>query len=232
MSDLTPQQKRQIQKQEFKRKFQKYWLVYVALICTSILSAISGFLLPSEAKDGIIKITVITFFAGIYYAAGFLTNGEGAAYFWFDKLTDHDPDNTKQIWIASIMLGVSVLTIVITASAAASFLAYAIGALSEFQIMPRWAQVWVVWAIPVLWVVNLAAGMAFRSLSDEAEAERIANAKIREIQQNISFNKANAKAEYWQKNAPDLARQLGELEAQDEIDNMKVHIKSKSRPNS
>lgn len=229
MNDLTPQQKRQLKKQEFRRKFQKYWLVYVALICTSVLSAISGFLLPSEALDGNIRITVITFLAGIYYAVGFLTNGEGATYFWFDKLTDHDPDNTKQIWIASFMLGVSVLTIVITSSAAASFLAYAIGALSEFQIMPRWAQAWVVWAIPVLWVVNLASGMVFRSMSDEAEAERIANAKIRSIQQQISFDKANAKAEYWKRNAPDLAKQLGEMEAEEEIEKARLGLK---RPNS
>lgn len=231
MSELTPQQKRQIKKQEFKRKFQKYWLVYVALICTSILSAISGLMLPADTSENKFDWSLIAIIAGFYYAVGFLSNGEGATYFWFDKLTDHDPDNAKQIWIASIMLGVSVLTIVITATAAASFLAYALGALSEFQIMPEWAQKWVVWSIPVLWVVNLTTGMVFRSVSDEAESERSANAKIRNIQQQINFKKADAKAEYWEKNAPDLAQRLGEMEAQEEIDNMQIHLKSKQRPN-
>lgn len=227
MSELTPQEKRQLRKQEFQRKFSRYWLVYVALICTSVLSAISGFLLPNESEQ--ITITYITALAGIYYAVGFLSNGEGAAYFWFDKLTDHDPDNNAQIWIASIMLGVSVLTIGVTSVAAGSFLAYALGALTEFQIMPVWAQKWVVWAIPALWVLHFSAGVAFRSLSDEAEAERQSKAKIRAITQNIAIKKADAKAEYWEKHAPDLAQKLGEMEAQSEIDKMRIGLKN--RPN-
>lgn len=229
MSDLTPQEKRLVKKQEFKRKFQKYWLVYVALSCTGVLSGISGFLLPNESEKGFWSFGVVGVLAGLYYTIGFLSNGEGAAYFWFEKLTDHDPDNNWQIGIASSMLVISVLTIGITTVAGASFLAYAMGALSDFQLMPVWAQRWVVWAIPVLWVIHFSAGVAFRSLSDEAEAERNANAKIREIMQKINFDKADAKAQYWKENAPDLARQLGELEAQNEIEKMKIGLKK--RPN-
>src|SRR3972149_2624709 len=115
---MTPEEKRLYNKIEWKRKYGKYWLVYLALIGTGTLSAISGFLLPANETQGVIQLTSISIFAGVYYAIGFLSNGEGAAYFWFDKLTDHDEDNTPQIWIASSMLGLSVITIAVTAVAA------------------------------------------------------------------------------------------------------------------
>lgn len=230
MTDMTPEQKRLYSKQEFKRKFGKYWLVYLALIGTGTLSGLSGFLLPAKVAGGVITFSVVSVLAGLYYAIGFLSNGEGAAYFWFDKLTDHDEDNTLQVWIASIMLGLSVITIAITAVAAGSFIAFIMGALPDFQVMPAWAQKWIVWTVPVFWVAHFTAGVAFKTLSDEAANERTVNAKIRNITQQINTDKANARADYWTAHAPDLARQLGEMEAQEEIRQYSLKLESKNTP--
>ncbi len=237
MTEMTPEQTRLYKRQEFKRKFGTYWLVYLALIGTGTLSAISGILLPAKSvtnTDGASTIifSLVSVLAGIYYAVGFLTNGEGAAYFWFDKLTDHDKDNTPQIWIAGSMLALSVVTIAVTSLAAGSFIAYIVGALSEFEIMPVWAQKWVVWTIPIFWVLHFTAGTLFKSLSDEAANERSANAKIRNITQQIVSDKAEARARYWQAHAPDLAKQLGEIEAQEEIRQYSLQLESKKNPTS
>ena len=227
MSEMTPEQERKYKEKEVKRKYGRYWLVYLALFGTATLSALSGFLLPAKVIDGNVQFTFMSVLAGIFYAVGFLTNGEGAAYFWFDKLTDHDKDNSKQVWTASIMLGLAVITILVTSVAAGSFIAFAMGALTDFQTLPSWAQQWVVYAIPLLWVLHFSAGTIFKSLSDEAANERSANAKIRNVTQKIVMEKADARAKYWEQHAPDLARKLGEMEAQEEIDDYTIKLESK-----
>jgi len=228
---MNPQEKRLYNKQEFKRKFGKYWLIYLALLGTATLSGISGLLLPVKGEADLFGYNIFTLLAGIYYAVGFLSNGEGAAYFWFDKLTDHDEDNATQVWIAGSMLGISVVTILVTSMAAGSFIAYVMGALSDFQILPSWAQAWVVWAIPFFWVTHFTAGTMFKAVSDEAANERTANAKIREITQKIIRDKADARARYWEEHAPDLARQMGEMEAQKEIRRYSATLGDKNHPN-
>ena len=216
MSDMTPQDKRTWRKLEFQRKFARFWLIYIALMGTAVLSGISGMLLPiAENQQNFFD--VITLATGLFYAIGFLSNGEGAAYFWFDKLTDHDEDNGWQVFVAVTMLVISVLTILMTTLAAGSFIAFFVGALTEFQVVPTWAQKWIVWAIPSLWVINFTAGTAFKALSDEAASERKSNAKIRQITQKIQSDKADARARYWEEHAPDLAQQLGAAEAEAEI---------------
>lgn len=232
MNEMTPEQKRNYNKQEFKRKYGRFWLVYLALFGTAVLSGISGILLPIQREGGMLEITFWTILAGLYYAAGFLTNGEGAAYFWFDKLVDHDKDNPAQQVIAYLMLGISVATVLTTALASASFIAYLMGALSQFTAIPAWAQKWIVGAIPIFWVAHLVMGMLFKALSDEAAAERDSRAKIREIQTRIQKDKADARAQYWQDKAPDVARQLGELEAQAEIENMTIQLNAKRQNNT
>jgi F0F1-type ATP synthase membrane subunit b/b' len=66
--------------------------------------------------------------------------------------------------------------------------------------------------------------MLFKTLSDEAEAEREVKRIIRDARQRIARDRANARAAYWQKQAPDIARRLGEQEAQAEIDAMTIKL--------
>jgi hypothetical protein len=224
--EMTPEQKRIFNKNEFKRKYSRFWLIYLALFGTGVLSGISGILLPIQTETGL-QITFWTVLAGFYYAIGFLTNGEGAAYFWFDKLVDHDKDNTTQQVIAVIMLAIAVATILTTALASASFIAYLMGALDQFKTIPAWAQTWIVSAIPIFWVANFVTGVLFKALSDESAAERDARSTVRNIQTEIVKQRENARADYWKEHAPRIAKELGELEAQEEIANMTIRLESK-----
>jgi len=225
MADLTPAQKRQEATNKFIRKYGQYWLVYAALTFTAVLSFTSGLILPFTPDEfGMFTITFGGVLAGLYYSLGFTTNGELAANYWFDKLTDHDKDNTPQKIIAGLMLAISIGVSLTTALAAAAQIAFLLGALAEFRQFPVWAQEWVVWSIPTMWTMNAVAGMAFKALSDEASAERDANAIIRTAKQEISKSRMDAKADYWRKNAPDIARKLGEMEAQAEIDAYAVRL--------
>lgn len=226
MTDLTPAQKRQEATNKFIRKYGQYWLVYAALTFTAVLSFTSGMILPFTPDEyGYFAITFGGVLAGLYYSIGFTTNGELAANYWFDKLTDHDKDNTPQKIVAGLMLTISIGVSLTTALAAAAQIAFLLGALAEFRQFPAWAQEWVVWSIPTMWTLNAVAGMAFKAWSDEASAERDANAIIRTAKQEISKSRMDAKADYWRKNAPDIARKLGEMEAQAEIEAYSIRLK-------
>lgn len=211
-------EKKLLARQRFER-FRKYWLVYLGLGGTAILSSLSGVLLAHapDPNTGVVSITPITIGASLFYLVGFLTTGEGAAYFWFDKLTDHDEDNTWQLVIAWLMLAVSVITVLVTSLAAGSFIAFWMGKLSAFRIMPIWAQEWVVWAIPALWVAHFVAGTIFRAISDEAKAERRALRVIREVQMEMRIEAARARAERVRREGPRVARQVGESLAEHDL---------------
>lgn len=225
MSEITVTQKRAMKRAEFQRKFGQYWYIYIALLGTAGLSSVSGLLLPFRPDEsGSIVLTVGGVFAAIYYTFGFLTTGEGATYFWFDKLTDHDPDNSTQKWIAGGMLSIAIITSLVTSMAAGAFIAFWLGLFSEFYIMPTWAQKWVVWAIPLMWVLHFVAGTVFRYVSEESEYEREANSIIREAKNQMTKEKEQAKANWWKEHAPELAQQLGEMEAQDELAAYKAKI--------
>jgi len=227
MTNLSPAQKRVDAMNEFSRKYGQHWLVYLTLIFTASLSFVSGLILPfTPDKSGFITISLGGVLTAIYYSVGFVTNGEGAANYWFDKLTDHDKDNTAQKVIAGLMLALSVGVSLVTALAAAAQIAFLLGVLTEFQSMPTWAQEWVVWSIPTMWTLHAVSGMAFKALSDEAAAERDANSVIRSAKQEITRARVDAKANYWKQHAPEVARQLGELEAQNEIDLFAVKLKA------
>ena len=227
-NELSISQKRAMKRAEFMRRFGQYWYVYAALAGTATLSFVSGLLMPFQPDvNGNIVITFGGVLAAFYYSIGFLTTGEGASYFWFDKLTDQDPDNGIQKAAAILMLSVSVVTSFVTALAAGSFIAFYLGVFNEFFIMPGWAQKWVVFAIPTMWVLHFVAGTVFRYVSEESEYEREAKSIIREAQNQMVKSKARAKAEYWKQNAPDLANKLGKMEAQDELDAYSAKLEEK-----
>jgi predicted lipoprotein with Yx(FWY)xxD motif len=235
MSDnqMTSKQRKELAKKEFYRKFGRYWLLYGALLFTGILSFIGGLMLPFMKPDVNVPLTWGTAGAGLFYALGFLLIGEGAANFWFDRVTDQDPDNNTQKLIAGVMIAVSVLVSASTALATSYIIAYWVGVFDAFLTIPVWAQKYIAIAVPVVMVINAVAAIIFKSVSDEAAAERDANAVIRQAENEAREARSTARANWVKANAPRLAQEMGEMEAENDLDALRAKIREeKSKRNN
>lgn len=207
---------KEFSKAEFNRRYGRYYIVYVALIGTGVLSGLTGFLLPFSQGMNDIEF-IISLLAGLYFCVGFLTNGEISANYWFGKLTDHDPDNRTQQWIAGISLFFAVVVSLVTSLASSLLIAYWLNIFPAFTGIPDWAQVWIVDIIPVMWIYNGVCGMAFKSVSDEAQAERLSKSFIREKQNELFEMKEQAKVDWWRDNAMAIYQEQGRREAQEDV---------------
>jgi hypothetical protein len=229
---MTSKQKKELKKQEFQRKFGRFWLIYLALFFTAVLSFISGLLLPFMKPGVDVPLNWGTALSAIMYGLGFLIIGEGAAFFWFERVTDQDPDNNGQMITAGLMIAVSVITSVTTALAASYIIAFWVGVFDTFTGIPEWAQKWIAISIPVMMVAHVVAGIIFKSISDEAASDRDANAEIVRARNEMAEARAKARAAWWRNNAPALAQQIGEMEAEDELDALRAKLaEGKSRRN-
>jgi hypothetical protein len=226
-TEMTNKQKKQLAADEFKRKYQRYWLMYWGLFFVAALSFICGLVLPFMREDIVVRLTWGTLAVSLFYALGFLTVGEGAFNFWFDKITDSDPDNNTQKLIAGVMIALSGLVSLSTALATSYIIAWWIKIFDTFVSIPAWAQKYIAIIIPVMVIVNVAAGTMFKWVSDEAYSERENNARIREAKNRAIQAQAKARADYMEANAPILARQMGEIEAQDQLDALQAQINEK-----
>ena len=223
--EMTSKQKKELARQEFYRKFGRYWLVYAALGFTAVLSFISGLLLPFMKPGVEVELSWGTGLSALMYAVGFLFIGEGASLFWFDKITDSDPDNGWQTAVAALMIAAAVITSLATAMAASYIIAYWVGVFDTFTGIPAWAQKYIAISIPLMMVTHVVAGITFKSISDEAFSEREAKAKINQARNEMIESKERARAHWWQENAPRIAKEMGELEAEDELDALRAKIR-------
>ena len=215
-------QKEQKEKQEkaLKRKatwlpFKKFWLLYVALFGTGILSAFAGVYLGlSPDKDGYFDLSVTNVLFAMYYAIGFLATAEGATLFWETKYVYHDVDkdgkaNSWQTNTAATALGVSIFAVIITGLAAADFLAVWRGNLDAFDSIQKWAQGWVVWAIPVLFVFHAVCAIIYWYNSAEAALDRWKSQNRRQTQASMAQIEADAWMDEYRRISPELAKQKG-----------------------
>jgi uncharacterized membrane protein len=225
-NEMTSKQRSDLKKQEFNRKYGRYWLLYLALGFTAILSFIGGLMLPFMKPDVNVPVNWGTVAAGLFYALGFILIGEAAANFWFDKVTDSDPDNGQQKWIAGLMIAASVIVSASTALATSYIIAYWVGVFDAFLTIPVWAQKYIAIAVPVMMVAHAVAGIIFKSVSDEAYAERDARARINQARNEAAEAKARAKADWIVQNSPRLAKEMGEMEAEAELENLRAKINS------
>lgn len=222
--EMTTKQKKKLAADDFKRKYARYWMIYWGLFFTAALSFLCGVVLPYMRTDVTVSLSWGTALISMFYSLGFLTVGEGAFNFWFDKITDSDPDNNIQKWIAGGMIALSAAVSLSTAIATSYIVTWWIGIFDKFLEIPAWAQKYIAIVIPVMIVVNVVAGVAFKWVSDEAFNERETNEIIREAESDARRIQAQARADYIAANAPKLARQMGEIEAQDALDAMKARI--------
>lgn len=200
--------------------FQKYWLLYLGLAGTAILSAFAGLYIgvkpdPSgminftSAFDGIRRI----FFA-IFYMAGFIANAEGATLYWETKLIYHDVNekgesNETQLKVSKIALGISIGAVLVTGLSAAYFLAAWLGSLENIQSVPIEAQTWAVWSIPILFIYHVASSVLYWYNSAEAELERWQDQVRRQTKAQMSEIEAQTWKDEYTRIAPELARQRG-----------------------
>lgn len=224
-NEMTAKQKKELKKKEHYEKFGRYWLVYTALIFTSVLSFVGGLMLPFMKPDVIVPLTWATAAAGFFYALGFFFIGEGACFFWIEKITDQDPDNTGQQITAWLMIALSVVISAATALATSYIIAYWVGVFDAFLTIPVWAQKYIAIIIPVAMVGNAVAGIIFKAISDEAFAEREANATIRRAENEAREARATARANWVKTNAPRLAQEMGEMEAENDLDALRAKIR-------
>lgn len=195
--------------------FKKFWLLYVALFGTGILSAFAGIYLGlSPDEKGYFDMSITNVGFALYYAIGFLATAEGATLFWETKYVYHDVDkdgkkNKFQVNTAAIALGVSIIAVIITGLAAADFLAVWRGKLDTFVSIPGWAQGWVVWAIPVLFVFHAVSAIAYWYNSAEAALDRWKTQNQRQTQANMAQVEADAWIEEYKRISPELAKQKG-----------------------
>lgn len=223
--EMTSKQKSDLRKQEFDRKFKRYWLIYLALGFTATLSFISGLILPFMKKGVDVPLTWGTGLAALFFAVGFILIGEGAANFWFDKVTDQDPDNGTQKLIAGIMIAASVIVSASTALAASYIIVWWVGVFDTFLDIPAWAQKYIAVAIPLMLVIHAVAGIIFKSVSDEAFAERESKARINQAMSEAREAETRAEADYIIANAPLLAKQMGEMKAKAKLDALRAQIR-------
>jgi hypothetical protein len=223
---MTSKQKKDRDAQEFQRKYGRYWLLYAALGFTGILSFIGGLMLPFMKPDVNVPFTWGTAGAGLFYALGFVLIGEGAANFWFERVTDSDPDNNQQKWIAGIMITASVLVSASTALATSYIIAYWVGVFDAFLTIPVWAQKYIAIAVPVMMVAHAVAGIIFKAVSDEAASERDSKAAIRKAMNEAAEAEARAESDYIVANAPSLAHQMGEMKARAKLESLQAQIRS------
>jgi signal transduction histidine kinase len=222
--EMTSKQKKAMREMEFKRKYGRFWLIYVALGFTAVLSFLGGLMLPFMKENVNVPLNWATGAAALFYGLGFLIIGELAANFWLDKITDQDPDNGKQKGVAALMIAMSVIISATTALATSYIIAYWIGVFEAFLVIPVWAQKYIAIVIPIMMVFHAVMAIVFKAVSDEAFAEREANSRINQARSEAAIMKEQAKANYIIANAPRLAREMGEMEAEAELDATRARI--------
>jgi uncharacterized Tic20 family protein len=195
--------------------FKRFWLLYIALFGTAILSMFAGIYLGlNPDENGYFNVTATNIVFALFYAGGFFVTAEGATLFWETKYVFHDVDkdgksNNWQVNTALVALVVSVLTVIATGLAAADFLAVWRGNLDTFTNVQEWAQGWVVWSIPALLVFHAVCSIVYWYHSAESELDRWKNQQRRQTQSMMAEVEAQAWADEYKALAPELARKKG-----------------------
>jgi hypothetical protein len=195
--------------------FKRYWLLYTALAGTGALSIFAGIYLGLNPNEkGLFDLTFENIIFALYYGIGFLVTAEGATLFWETKLVYHDVNkegkaNNWQLNTAKVALGLSIAAVIVTGLAAADFIAVWRGNFSAFTQVQEWAQGWVVWAIPVLFVFHAACAILYWYHSAEAALDRWKNQNRRQTQVEMSEVEAEAWIAEYRRISPELAKQKG-----------------------
>jgi hypothetical protein len=164
-----------------KSDFARYPLLYIGLLISGGLSALSGIFigLAPHYVDGILVVNLdfINIMFAVLYAVTFPMLGEYAIAEWHKKYSLRDMDDVsddrRQAIIALVMLFISVAFTLITSLAASVILISLLGSFDVFRHIPAWAQTWTAIVIPIGAVLHSVATIAYKHNSREEENLRL-----------------------------------------------------------
>jgi hypothetical protein len=165
-------------------EFQDHPLLYIALIASGFLSALAGIAIGLGLRmvDGNVEIIADfphIFFA-ILYACLFPYFFEFGLANWLHKLLHREPENTIQLVTAWIMVILTFVGTAITAYSAMDVLVTAGGFFASFTSISPTVQKWIAYALPTMFLLNIASGEAYRQFTAHAVLQRTADIELHE----------------------------------------------------
>lgn len=176
-------------KEAMRREFKEFLdhpLLYVALIASGFLSALAGLAigLGLQMVDGEMVIRTDfghVFFAVLYFVL-FPYFFEFGLANWLNKFLHREDGNNIQYWTSLLMISVTFIGTGITAYSAMDVLVTAGGFFDSFVEVPAGVQRWIAFALPTMFLLNIASGEMYRQFTKEARLTRTANKELREDQ--------------------------------------------------
>lgn len=223
------------QKQLRNLPFKTWWLLYIGVGLIALLSIFAGAYIGMSpeadgqilVKDGWDLLGKIVF--SLFYMVMFFGTAEAAFLFWLDKLLVHDVDEKQQsirtqTWTAWPMLGISLLTMIVTSVAASEILAAWRKSFNGTAAYPAWTQGWILQFIPGLIILHIIMATLYRQSTEEARLERWRRAKMRSAKIAALDAGAQAYVTEFNRVAPQTARQAYTQKAQDDAEQLKAEL--------
>jgi hypothetical protein len=178
-------EQRETTRREYKQFFE-HPLLYVALIASGLLSALAGLAIGLGVRvvDG--KLSAYSdvghiFFSMLYFVL-FPYFFEFGLANWLHKFLHREPDNKTQFWTAAVMISITFIGTAITAYAAMDVLVTAGGFFTSFTEIPAGVQRWIAFALPTMFMLNIASGELYRQFTTEAILTRDATNELKQDQ--------------------------------------------------
>jgi len=165
-------------------EFRDHPLLYIALIASGFLSALAGLAIGLGLKmvDGYVSV-ILDFphiFFAILYAGLFPYFFEFGLANWLHKLLHREPENTIQLVTAWIMVILTFIGTAVTAYSAMDVLVTAGGFFASFTEISPTVQKWIAYALPTMFLLNIASGEAYRQFTAHAVLQRTADIELHE----------------------------------------------------
>lgn len=165
-------------------EFRDHPLLYIALVASGFLSALAGLAIGLGLKmvDGNVQVIwdVPHVFFALLYAGLFPYFFEFGLANWLHKLLHREPENTIQLVTAWIMVILTFVGTAVTAYSAMDVLVTAGGFFASFTEISPTVQKWIAYALPTMFLLNIASGEAYRQFTTHAVLQRTADIELHE----------------------------------------------------
>lgn len=143
------------------KDFTDHPLLYIALVLSALLSMFAGIAIGLGVRVDAGTVTakgdLPNIFAALLYGASFPIFFEFGLANWLKKFMMREPDNKTQMFTAASMVVLTFVGTCVTAYSASDVIATAFGFFTSFQEVPESVQRWIVYALPTMLMINVAA---------------------------------------------------------------------------